>query len=300
MLNEISLFGREKRTNELKKTTLHQRSIIKELLYSDLPLSIYQLNNKTKIVTSVIRDIIETFVKVGYVTFKEIRKHPKRRDYGYKLTKYGLIPALAVLIDEKLVIGHKKKDYLLEIFQPDKGADPINVFVCNVMINAINRNNLQEYVLNFIRNSYEYAETVNEVNVWKFAEGIVEASVLEIQPIRECISKALETLSDSEREIVVQFYKSNITSVLFNFGMQSHNLYIQKIATMSSKDAEGLYLPVTCKCGYSNDQAHFKMEDIILKAFIGGLECPKCLRVIKTNKIDHNQMRMAKMKLYPR
>lgn len=300
MLNQISLFGLEKRSNVLKKTSKNQRAIIKELFYNNSSISIHHLSKNTKIVTSVIREIIETFVKVGYVTSIITSQHKARRDSGYKLTKLGLIPAIAVLVDEKQLIGNKKRDRLLEIFQPNKEADPINIFVCNVMINAINRNNLEEYVLNFIRNSYEYAETIHEPNIWKFAEGVVVASTLEIQPIRECISKALETLSDSEREIVVQFYKSNITSMIFNFGMQSHNLYIQKIATMSSKDPEGLYLPVTCKCGYSNDQAYFKMEDIISKIFIGGLECPKCLRVIRTNKIGQSQMRMTNQKLYSR
>jgi len=299
VLNEISLFGREKRTNTLKKTSKNQRSIIKELFYSDSTPSTYQLNKKTNIVTSVVREIIETFVKAGYVTSITTAQYPRRRDVGYKLTKLGLISTIAVLVDEKQIIGNKKRDYLLEIFQPEKGADPINIFCCNVMINAVNRKNLDDYVLNYIRNSYEYAETVHEPNIWKFAKGVVEASMMEAKPIRECISIALETLLDSEKDIVIQFYKSNTVSMIFNFGMQSHNLQIQKIATMSSKDPEGLYLPITCKCGHSDEQAYFKMEDILLRAFIGGLECPKCNRIIR-NKKGQNQIRITNQKLYAR
>lgn len=270
------------------------------MLESKEPLSIGKLSNKSTVVTSVVRENIENFIKCGLVSPIITAQYKARRDSSYELTKDGKMVALAISHEEKRILGNSRVQ-LQYVFQPERGQDALSFFVNTVMLNAINHG-LDNYVLRFLRNTFQFLESLSEpANPLRIAEKVVgEALPSEINILKESIIHALYSLSEPDKEAVVQYYRNAIIQMLFSHAMQSHDLKLQTLATMSQKDSEGIYIPFQCKCDYINDQLYVKMEDIIIKTFTGGWECPSCRRIISDQQTDLRNTRKSKIQLHSR
>lgn len=288
---DITFFGRERRNNSLRKSVKNRRSIVKTMLDSNSPLSIREISNKADVPYAVTFDTIQNFVKSGFVASKLIALYKARKDSKYELTKSGKMIALVVNVDENRVLGNRRTE-LQNIFQPERGTDALNLFTNTVMLNAINHG-LDNFVLRFLRNTIEFLESLSEpANPLRLAEKAVgEALPSEIKALKDSIVQALSSLSELDKDVVVQYYRNATIQMLFGHAMQSHDLKIQRLATMSQRDQDGIYIPFKCKCDYMNDQLYVKMEDVLVKIFTGGWECPSCLRIVsdKQTKIRNNE-----------
>lgn len=268
------------------------------MLDSNSPLSIREISNKADVPYAVTFDTIQNFVKSGFVASKLIAQYKARKDFKYELTKGGKMVALVVNVDENRVLGNRRTE-LQNIFQPERGTDALTLFTSTVMLNAINRG-LDNYVLRFLRNTIEFLESLSEpANPLRMAEKAVGESLpSEVKTLKDSVIQALYSLSESDKETVVQYYRNTIIQMLFAQAMQSHNLKLQRLATMSQKDSDGIYIPFQCKCDYMNDQLYVKMEDIIIKIFTGGWECPSCCRIISDQQTAIRNIRNPKIQLH--
>ena len=298
MSSELTFFGRERRNNSLRKSDYHRRQIIITMIESDSFLSVRAISNESGVNYSVTYEMIEKFVKSGLVTPKLVAQHKARRDSKYQLTKDGKMIALAICFDEKRVLG-KNHVELQNVFQPERGTDSLSFFVNTVMLNAINRG-LENYVLRFLRNTIQFMESLSEpVNPLRIAQKAAgEASPSEIDTLRNCIIQALYGLSESEKDTIIQFYKTMITQTIFGLAMQSHNSKLERLATMSSKNPDGIFIPFQCKCDYVNDELYVKMEDVILKIFAGGWQCPSCGKIVSDSQIDLKNIGEQRLQLH--
>lgn len=285
----MTFFSREKRNNTIKKSDYNRRQLIIGLFESNEPISTKQLSYKTGVAYSVAYENVESFIKSGIVTAVTIAQHKARRDSKYELTNNGKIIAFAVCADERRVIGDKKND-LQKIFQPQRGSDSMTFFVNMILLNSIT-NGLQRYVIEFLRNLVESAETSNEPNLWKIAQnGVSEAKPSELQMLQKSVLQALEGLDESQKDVVIQYYKTKTTDLLFDTSMKSHNSAMQELARKSSKDPEGIFTKFGCRdrnCGYTQDELYLKMKDVIVRVFSGGLQCPKCNRFTPESKVSN-------------
>jgi len=286
-----TFFSREKRNNTIKKSNDNRRKLIIGLFENNEPISTKQLSYKTGIAYSVTYENIENFLKSGIVTAVTVAQHKARRDSKYELTNNGKIIAFAVCSDERRVIGNKKND-LLKIFQPQRGSDSLTFFVNAVLLNCVT-NNLYRYVINFLEELVESAELSNDPNLWKIAQnGINEAKSSELQQLQKSVLQALEGLDESQKDVVIQYYKTKTTDMMFDSSMKSHNSSMQELARKSSKDPEGVFTKFQCRnqnCGFAQDELYLKMEDVIVRVFSGGLQCPKCNRFTSEPKIPNKK-----------
>jgi len=267
------------------------------MVENKLPLSIPQLSNKSNVSYGFTYQTIEDFVKSGVVSPIVAAHHKARKDSKYELTDVGKMIALAICVDEKLVLGDRTAD-LRKIFQPVRGTDALTFFVRSVLLNGVN-NGLQRYVLEFIRNILQIAEFSTEPNLWKIAQdGGVEARPSEVQGLKKSVIQALYSLEEPDRDTVLQYYKTMTTNHLFTLSMHSHDVVLQNLAKESSRDPDGIYIPFECKkCGYENDHWYNKMEDIIVKVFTGGWQCPKCNKLISDFQTKRKGFRDTKIQL---
>jgi len=267
------------------------------MLESDVLLSVPQLVNKSDASYGFTYDTIDEFVRAGLVKPRITAHHKARKDSEYELTDIGKMIALAVSVDEKRLIGNRRAD-LQKIFQPDIKLGILNYFLRTVMLNAINKG-LERYVLRFVRNFIEIAESLDEPNLWKIAEnGTAFAIPSELQLLKEAVLNAFYSLSDDEKNTVTQRIKNMTINIIFDHSMYHGNSRLEKLATMSQEDKDGIYMGFECKCGYRNEQLYVKMEDIIVKTFSGGLECPKCGRLTSDSQTQRKGFRNYKIQLH--
>ncbi len=289
-MDRFTFFSREKRYGKLKIGDKNRRQILITMLENALPLSIKQITTKSEVPYTDTHDYVKTFVKTNFVVPIVVAQHSARRDSKYELTDGGKLMALAVSVDEKRVIGDKTVE-LQKIFQPKRGSDPLTFFVQSVLLNCID-NDMQRYVLEFIRNLVESAETSDEPNMWKIAQnGVNEAKPSELRSLSKSVLQALSVLDDSQKDTVIQFYKTKTTNLLFDTAMRSHDSALQELARMTSRDPDGVFIKLQCKnrkCFYTRDDFYLKMEEVIIMTFSGGLVCPKCNKLI-TDSHTHNK-----------
>lgn len=260
------------------------------MLENSKPLSVPQLSNKSNVPYAVTYRDMEDFIKSGLVTPIVTAHHKARKDSKYELTDGGKLMALAICVDEKRVLGDRALE-LQKIFQPERGGDPLTFFVRSVLLNGVN-NGLQRYVLDFIRNLIEIAETSNEPNLWKLAQnGVNGAKPSELHALSNAVLQALHSLDDSQKDTVIQYYRTKATDLLFDKAMRSRDSTLQELARMTSRDPEGVFIKFECKnrkCGYVEVGLYVKMEDVIIMTFSGGLSCPKCGK-LNTDSRTHDR-----------
>jgi len=297
---DITFFSTVDRNKELKVGDKHRRQLLIAMLESKEPLSKPQLTNKTDASSGFVYDAIDTFVKVGYTKPLVVAQHKARKDSKYELTDGGKILALAIAVDQNRVLGDRMAE-LQKIFQPQQGLDDLTCFVFGVLLHSVT-NGLQRWVLEFIRDVIKEAEMSNEPNMWKIArDGFTAVKPSEVGLLSKSVLQALSSLSDSERDTVIQYYRNMVIEKMFASSMKSHNGHLQSLAKESQRDSEGVYLLFQCnKCGYQDDRMYVKMEEVIIDVFTKGKICPKCNRLILDGKKGQNQMRMSNPKLYSR
>lgn len=256
------------------------------MLESSIPLSKQQLSNKTDASFGFVYDMIDALVKAGYVRPLVVAQHKARKDSKYELTQAGTLIALAISVDEKRIIGDKTH-ILQKIFQPKRGDDSLTYFVRCVLLNSTT-NGLQRYVLEFVRNLIESSETSDEPNLWKIAQnGVSDVKPSELDMLKKSVLQALSGLDTSQKDMVIQFYKTKATNMLFDTAMKSRDAKMQELARKTSRDVEGIFTRFECRnkrCGFQQDELYLKMEDVILRVFSRGIQCPKCKRLVTETK----------------
>lgn len=291
-MNKITFFSKEKRHGKLKVGDANRRKIIISLLETKSPPSARQLSARSKAPYTETYDNIKKFVKSGYVKPIVVAQHSARTDSKYELTLGGKLVALAISVDDNKVLGDVT-DTLQKIFQPERGSDSLTFFVKYVLLNASTKG-LQRYVLEFVRNLIESSETSDEPNLWKIAQnGASNAKPSELDTLKKSVLQALSGLDASQKDTVIQFYKTKATDMMFDTAMKSHNAKMQELARKTSRDDEGIFTRFECKnkrCGFQQDELYLKMEDVILRVFSGGIPCPKCKR-LETKSHDRKGFR---------
>ncbi|MCV0392764.1 MAG: hypothetical protein K5790_05650 [Nitrosopumilus sp.] len=297
MMERFTFFSREKRHGKLKVGDKNRREVLITMFEFHSPISIKQLSAKSGVPYTDTHDYVKTFVKTNFVTPLIVAQHSARKDSKYELSDGGKLMALAVSVDEKRVMGDQTV-ILQKIFQPERGSDPMTFFVRTVLLNCIN-NGIQRYVLEFIRNLVENAETSSEPNLWKIAQnGVNQAKSSEIHALSNAVLQALSILDESQKDTVIQYYKTKTTNLLFDTAMRSHDSSLQELARMTSRDPEGVYVKFECKnkkCACILNELYLKMEDVIVMTFSGGIPCPKCNRIVSKHIRNDKGFRSQKV-----
>jgi DNA-binding PadR family transcriptional regulator len=297
--HDLTFFSIVDRNKELKVGDKHRRQLLITLLESNEALSKRQLNNYTDASFGFVYDTIDSFVKAGYVKPLVVANHKARKDSKYELTEAGKLIALAIAVDQNRVIGDRTAE-LQKIFQPQQGFDDLTHFIHGVLLHSVT-NGLQRWVLEFIRDVIKEAEVSSEPNLWKIArDGFTAVKPSEAESLRKSVLQALNSLSDSEKDTVIQYYRNMVIEKMFTDSMKSHNSRLQTLAKESQRDSEGVYFIFQCtKCGYQDEHMYMKMDDVIVEVFTRGKICPKCNRLILDSKKSQKQI-VKNPKLYSR